>query len=210
MAKKSKPGIILKYPDGQNLFEINAQDDHIAKYQSEFLNIVNKHGHGNDAAIVGMVSQVIKNYRKQSDSPSLDGWKEYDQKLTDIKGIEFGVEKNWAQFQEMKKAIDEQGKLTDEIVKALEASETLTEVEDIYRPYKQKKRTRATIALEKGLKPLAELIMEGSFKGDIQEEASKYIDEEKKVITAEDALNGALDIIAEEIQGGVSNGEALF
>lgn len=106
MAKKSKPGIILKYPDGQNLFEINAQDDHIAKYQSEFLNIVNKHGHGNDAAIVGMVSQVIKNYRKQSDSPSLDGWKEYHQKLTDIKGIEFGVEKNWAQFQEMKKAID--------------------------------------------------------------------------------------------------------
>lgn len=106
MAKKSKPGIILKYPDGQNLFEINAQDDHIAKYQPEFLNIVNKHGHGNDATIVGMVSQVIKDYRKQSDSPSLDGWKEYHQKLTDIKGIEFGVEKNWAQFQEMKKAID--------------------------------------------------------------------------------------------------------
>ena len=97
------------------------------------------------------------------------------------------------------KSIDEQGKLTEEIVKALESSETLTEVEDIYRPYKQKKRTRATIALEKGLKPLADLIIEGNFKGDIGEEASKYIDEEKKVLTAEDALNGALDIIAEII-----------
>lgn len=106
MAKKRKPGIIIEYPDGQNLFEINAQDEHIAKYQSEFLNIVNKHGHGNDAAIVGMVSQVIKDYRKNSDSLSLDGWKEYHQQLTNIKGIEFGVEKNWAQFQEMKKAID--------------------------------------------------------------------------------------------------------
>ena len=95
--------------------------------------------------------------------------------------------------------IDEQGKLTDEIVKALEVAETLTEVEDIYRPYKQKKRTRATIALEKGLKPLADLILEGSFKGDINEEASKYIDEEKKVLTLEEAINGALDIVAEVI-----------
>lgn len=102
------------------------------------------------------------------------------------------------------KSIDEQGKLTEEIVKALEVSETLTEVEDIYRPFKQKKRTRATIALEKGLKPLADLILEGIFKGDIEEEASKYIDEEKKVITAEDAINGALDIIAEFISDEAS------
>ena len=68
--------------------------------------------------------------------------------------------------------IEEQGKLTDEIDKALEKAETLTEVEDIYRPYKPKKRTRATIAVEKGLKPLAELILEGNFKGDINEEAA--------------------------------------
>ena len=102
------------------------------------------------------------------------------------------------------KSIDEQGKLTDEIVKALEVSETLTEVEDIYRPFKQKKRTRATIALEKGLRPLAELIIEGEFKGDIKEEASKYIDEEKKVLSSEDAINGALDIIAEIISDEAS------
>ena len=102
------------------------------------------------------------------------------------------------------KSIDEQGKLTEEIVKALEASETLTEVEDIYRPFKQKKRTRATIALEKGLKPLAEVILEGDFKGNIEEEASKYIDEEKKVLSSEDAINGALDIIAEMISDEAS------
>ncbi len=102
------------------------------------------------------------------------------------------------------KSIDEQGKLTEEIVKALEVSETLTEVEDIYRPFKQKKRTRATIALEKGLKPLAEVILEGDFKGNIEEEASKYIDEEKKVLSSEDAINGALDIIAEMISDEAS------
>ena len=102
------------------------------------------------------------------------------------------------------KSIDEQGKLTDEIVKALEVSETLTEVEDIYRPFKQKKRARATIALEKGLKPLAELILEGNFKGNIEDQASKYIDEEKKVLSSEDAINGALDIIAEIISDEAS------
>ncbi|WP_294174857.1 Tex family protein [uncultured Clostridium sp.] len=100
--------------------------------------------------------------------------------------------------------IDEQGKLNDDIVKALEKADTLTEVEDIYRPYKQKKRTRATIALEKGLKPLADLILEGSFKGNLNEEASKYIDEEKKVLTVEEAINGSLDIVAEAISDDAS------
>ena len=95
--------------------------------------------------------------------------------------------------------IDEQGKLTEEISKSLEVAETLTEVEDIYRPYKPKKRTRATIAKEKGLEPLATLFMEGKFTGDINEEASKYINEDKEVKTAQDAINGALDIVAEAI-----------
>ena len=75
----------------------------------------------------------------------------------------------------------------------------MTEVEDIYRPYKPKKRTRATIAKERGLEPLSNIIVAGIFKGDINEEASKYIDEEKGVITSEEAINGALDIIAESI-----------
>lgn len=100
---------------------------------------------------------------------------------------------------DVKRLIEEQGKLTEELSKSLDNAVTLTEVEDIYRPYKPKKRTKATIAVEKGLKPLAELIMEGSFKGDLNEESSKYIDEEKKVMTSEEAISGALDIIAESI-----------
>ena len=75
MAKKGK--IKLNYRESEDLFKINAQDDHIKKYQPEFLNIVNKHGHGNDADIVGMVSQVIKDYRKTTKKPTLSEWKEY-------------------------------------------------------------------------------------------------------------------------------------
>ena len=102
MAKKRK--IKLDYRENENLYKINAQDDHVKKYQPEFLNIVNKHGHGNDADIVGMVSQVIKDYRKTTETPTLKGWKEYHGQLDNIKGIEAGVEKNWAQFNKMKEA----------------------------------------------------------------------------------------------------------
>lgn len=100
---------------------------------------------------------------------------------------------------DVSRLIEEQGKLTEEITQALEKAETLTEVEDIYRPYKPKKRTRATIAKEKGLEPLAELIIEGNFKGNLDEEAAKYIDSEKGVEKIEDAIGGALDIVAELI-----------
>lgn len=95
--------------------------------------------------------------------------------------------------------IDEQGKLTEEIKASLIKAETLTEIEDIYRPFKPKKRTRATIAVEKGLTPLAEAIFEGEFKGDIEALASESISEEKGVNTIEDALSGAMDIISERI-----------
>ncbi|HEY5524675.1 MAG TPA: Tex family protein [Clostridium sp.] len=100
---------------------------------------------------------------------------------------------------DVSRLIEEQGKLTEEITLALNKAETLTEVEDIYRPYKQKKRTRASIAKEKGLEPLAELIVQGSFKGNLDEEASKYIDEEKGVNNLEEAIAGGLDIVAEGI-----------
>ncbi|MBD7912959.1 Tex family protein [Clostridium cibarium] len=100
---------------------------------------------------------------------------------------------------DVSRLIEEQGKLTEEITLALGKAETLTEVEDIYRPYKPKKRTRATIAKEKGLEPLANLIFEGKFKGDLEEEALKYVSEDKGVEKAEDAILGALDIIAEGI-----------
>jgi uncharacterized protein len=100
---------------------------------------------------------------------------------------------------DVSRIIEEQGNLTEEITVALEKAETLTEVEDIYRPYKPKKRTRATIAKEKGLEPLAKLIVEGDFKGDLDEEATKYIDADKGVEKVEDAIAGALDIVAEGI-----------
>lgn len=95
--------------------------------------------------------------------------------------------------------IDEQGKLTEQITESLEASMTLTEIEDIYRPYKPKKRTRATIAKEKGLEELANTIFNQSFTGSFEEEASKFINEEKGVATALEALQGARDIIAEKV-----------
>ena len=112
--------------------------------------------------------------------------------------------------QEIIKSIEEQGKLTEEIVKQTEIATTLAEVEDIYRPYKQKKKTRATVAKAKGLEPLAEIIKEQKETKDIKEIAKEYInidslsEEDKKnkdkvVKNEEEALQGALDIIAEEI-----------
>lgn len=100
---------------------------------------------------------------------------------------------------DVKRLIEEQEKFTEEIGRALDRAQTLTEVEDIYRPYKPKKRTRATIAVAKGLSPLADLIKEGKFTGNIDEEASKYINEEKGVASSEEAISGAQDIIAESI-----------
>ena len=111
---------------------------------------------------------------------------------------------------EILKSIAEQGKLTEEIKKETEAATTLSEVEDIYRPYKQKKKTRATIAKAKGLEPLAKIILNQTETKDINEIAKQYInidilsEEDKKnkdkvVATTEEAIQGALDIIAEDI-----------
>ena len=101
--------------------------------------------------------------------------------------------------EEVRKSIEEQGKLTNEIITSLQNAKILAEVEDIYRPYKQKKRTRATIAKEKGLEPLSEAIINQDNKISIEEIAEKYIDPEKGVETIEDAIAGAKDIIAENI-----------
>ena len=112
--------------------------------------------------------------------------------------------------QEVINSIEEQGKLTDEILQNVAIAKTLAEVEDIYRPYKQKKKTRATVAKAKGLEPLAGIIMKQEEIKDIQEIAKGFInidilsEEDKKnkdkvVKTAEDAIQGALDIIAEDI-----------
>lgn len=100
--------------------------------------------------------------------------------------------------QEVIRLIDEQGKLTEQLREDILAADQLQRLEDLYRPYKQKRRTRATIAKEKGLEPLAELIWEQEL-ADLTGEAEPYLSEEHELLTIEDVLNGANDIIAEWI-----------
>ncbi len=96
-------------------------------------------------------------------------------------------------------SIEQQGKLTPELKAQIEQASTLVLVEDLYRPYKQKRRTRAIIAKEKGLEPLANIILLQMCTSSIEDEAKNYINEEKEVLTVKDAIDGALDIIAEGI-----------
>ena len=99
---------------------------------------------------------------------------------------------------EVIRLIDEQEKLTDEILSDLMNAKTLTALEDIYRPFKQKKRTKATIAKEAGLEPLAEFLLACTSE-EVEAKATAFINEEKEIFTAEEALNGALEIIAEKV-----------
>lgn len=146
----------------------------------------------------GNTVPFIARYRKeQTGGLSDDVLRKLFERLTYLRNLE-------ARKEDVTRLIDEQGKLTDELSKAINNAKTLTEIEDLYRPYKQKKRTRATIAVEKGLSPLAELIYSGEFKGDIESEVQKYIDEEKGVNSKEEALAGAMDIISEKISDEAS------
>ena len=96
-------------------------------------------------------------------------------------------------------SIEEQGALTDELKAKIEAAETLVVVEDLYRPYRPKRKTRASVAKERGLEPLSAFVLSMDATEDVLNEAAKYVDPEKEVNTAEDALAGARDIIAESI-----------
>lgn len=108
------------------------------------------------------------------------------------------------------KSIDEQGKLTDDIIKKLDEAKTLTELEDIYRPYKPKRKTRATEAISKGLEPLADIIMAQKEEGKtIEDLAIPFVDEEKGVKSVEEAIQGAKDIIAERISDDSETRKAL-
>ena len=110
----------------------------------------------------------------------------------------------------VKRAIDEQGKLTEELTAAIDGARTLAEVEDLYRPYKQKRRTRATMAKERGLEPLALLLLAQERDCPRPEVAARdFIDPEKGVETVEDALQGASDIIAERISDSADIRKAL-
>jgi protein Tex len=101
--------------------------------------------------------------------------------------------------EEVLRLIEEQGKLTEELKQEILQATKLQQVEDLYRPYKQKRRTKATIAKEKGLEPLADWLMTFPIPADVNEKAKEFISEEKEVLTVEDALQGAKDIIAEKI-----------
>ncbi|UEL49686.1 Tex family protein [Terrisporobacter hibernicus] len=140
----------------------------------------------------GNTIPFIARYRKEITGEMSDViLRQFNDRLTYLRNLQ-------SRKEDVKRIIEEQGKLTEEIVKSLLKANTLQEVEDIYAPFKQKKRTRATIAKEKGLEDLALLILEKSIV-DINSEAEKFIDEEKKVLSVEDALKGANDIIAEII-----------
>lgn len=152
----------------------------------------------------GNTIPFIARYRKEVTGGLSDEiLRDLGERLTYLRNLEKRKE-------EIIKSIDEQGKLTDEILQAVAIAKILSEVEDIYRPYKQKKKTRATVAKAKGLEPLAKIIIEQKEVKPIEEVAKEYVnidklsDEDKKnkdkvVATVEDAIQGALDIIAEDI-----------
>lgn len=141
----------------------------------------------------GNTIPFIARYRKEATGGLSDEvLRNLGERLTYLRNLE-------SRKEEVIKSIDSQGKLTQEIIKNLENCITLAEVEDIYRPYKQKKRTRATIAKEKGLESLADAIIKQDESVDINYYAEGYINKEKEVNSVEDAISGALDIIAENI-----------
>ena len=146
----------------------------------------------------GCTIPFIARYRKEAHGAMDDSaLRELEEKLIRLRNLE-------ARKEEVIKSIDSQEKLTDDLRKQIENARTLSEVEDIYRPFKQKRRTRAVIAKEKGLEPLAlTFYMQDSKMGKIEDLAKKYINPEKGVETAEDALSGASDIIAEMVSDSV-------
>jgi uncharacterized protein len=141
----------------------------------------------------GNTVPFIARYRKEISGEMSDTTlRELNERLAYLRNLE-------ERKQDVIRIIGEQGKLSGDLQKAIVKCVTLTEIEDIYRPYKPKKRTRATIAAEKGLKPLADLIFGGALAGGIEQKAAEFADPSKEVNSAEDALNGAMDIISEMI-----------
>ena len=141
----------------------------------------------------GNTIPFISRYRKEvTGSLNDEQLRNLDERLTYLRSLEDKKE-------QVLKSIEEQGKLTDELKEKILAAQTLVVVEDLYRPYRPKRKTRASIAKEKGLEPLAEYILHQEATEPVLNEAAKYVSEEKEVKTAEEALQGAQDIIAEMI-----------
>ncbi len=165
------------------IIEILTREFSLAKWQIE--NTISLIDEGNTIPF-------IARYRKEKTGALSDEvLRDFYDRLTYLRSLEDKKE-------EVARLIDEQEKLTDEISLAIENALTLSELEDIYRPFRPKRRTRATIAKEKGLEPLADII-ESQEDVSIEKEAQNFISEEKEVASAEEAIAGALDIIAERI-----------
>lgn len=177
------------------LISIITEEFHLQKWQTE-----------NTVALIdeGNTIPFIARYRKErTGSLSDEVLRDFDDRLKYLRNLEDKKE-------EITRLIDEQGKLTAELAASIENAQTLAELEDIYRPYRPKRRTRATIAKEKGLEPLAD-IMYAQDISDVSPEsiALDYINSEKGVETAEDALQGAMDIIAERISDDADYRKAI-
>ena len=141
----------------------------------------------------GNTIPFIARYRKEMHGSMDDQLiREFSEKLEYLRSLD-------KRREEIRTLVDGQEKLTDEISLALDKAETLSELEDIYRPYRPKRKTRASVAKEKGLEPLAKIILKQESKCDHVAVAEEYIDEEKGVANVEDALQGAMDIIAETV-----------
>ena len=141
----------------------------------------------------GNTIPFISRYRKEvTGSLNDEQLRNLDERLTYLRSLEDKKE-------QVLKSIEEQGKLTDELKEKILGAQTLVVVEDLYRPYRPKRKTRASIAKEKGLEPLAEYILHQEAAEPVLNEAAKYVSEEKEVKTPEEALQGAQDIIAEMI-----------
>lgn len=143
----------------------------------------------------GNTVPFIARYRKEATGELKDEQlRTIEERLAYLRNLE-------ARREEIINSITEQDKMTDELLQAINKAEILQELEDLYMPYKRKKRTRAMMAREKGLEPLAMIMIEGKTSGTVEEYAKEYLNEE--VETVEDAIQGASDIIAEIVSAGI-------
>ena len=141
----------------------------------------------------GNTIPFISRYRKEATGSLNDEQlRELGERLTYLRNLE-------DKKAQVLNSIEEQGKLTEELKERIEAAETLVAIEDLYRPYRPKRKTRASVAKEKGLEPLAQMIMEQQLTDSVEKAAEAFVDPEKEVETATDAIQGAKDILAEQI-----------
>ena len=167
----------------QSIVEILAQE--LGKKQQYIENVVNLIDEGNT---IPFIARYRKEMHGAMDDTTL---RNLETRLAYLRNLQ-------QRRDEVKKSIENQGKLTEELSAAIDNASTMTEVEDLYRPYKQKRRTRGSIAREKGLGPLAQAIFAQDGQ-DIEKLAQGFLDEEKGVATVEEAIAGASDIIAENL-----------